>query len=310
MSWKKCHAIFKRSGKNRKALSNLLDLHRNTVYLHLHGIREVSQEVIERYAEGLSRLTNARIEWKDLLDERSEHTETIRPRFQESRGQEGDLETFSQRFRDELLKGDSVGELRDLYCSLTDGHWFWAHLQITGREGPVKGIEYTRAKLKKITVRRMPSTVYERMETPDPMVFGQEWRSDIESSLKKLNRLHRDPGGKKTPSVEELKNLKILIDNESYWPAMAPVWGFLIGDVLIYGKWKIDDWGQIVPRKTAWLVERGGVAHDEFEHYSNLLMHGNPRVETDVEEDAPMVVVPERIRQGKLVARKSSIPKR
>ena len=129
-------------------VAKLLHLSRGTFSSWVGGKRELGQGNVEAIADAMKRAAqavdlSAVIDWRELGGER--RTETVAPKFPQSKGVQWTLLSFGDAFRKSLDQGGH----ENLYCSLTDGHWLWENLprDISGswrRDGGDDGIAVLR----------------------------------------------------------------------------------------------------------------------------------------------------------------------
>ncbi len=192
---------------------------------------------------------------------------TITPTDQ--RPKEGDLHDFAPHLRREL---HNMTEPRVLYAAVTDGKFLMSLLTDVDIDVAERDTKLTTANLSKIELRIMRADLMETLA--NNQIIDEALPRDLRANLHALEGLQRVPWEYRSKRPIPKKLWKSIEVGKQEWPGLPPVWGLLIGDLVMFGPWRVTDHGTYVPSMRGHIAYRSGPGASEFMKYSQLLMTG------------------------------------
>ncbi len=180
-----------------------------------------------------------------------------------------DLHDAITELRTELRR---EGAPRVLYAALYDGSFLTPILRELEGTVPNAKRRLTPSNLSRIEVRIINDTVLRALDGCG--LIEDHLPAALKRNLKQLEDLYRIPAGVAPASIIATTELaKVSVQVET-WPGLPLMWGFLIGDLLVYGRWRTDSSGRYIAASTTYVARRNGRGHCDFEYWSQILRNG------------------------------------
>jgi hypothetical protein len=181
-----------------------------------------------------------------------------------------DLHDVAAIIRKELRRD---GEPRCLYAAISDGSFLAPFLRDTDSRVPDAGKTLTKANINRVEIRMMTPRVIQALH--ERGLVEDHLPQALETNLKLLENLYRVGNGSAAGTQGKAPTPVKIVYDPKYWTGLPLMWGFMIGDMIAYGRWKPDSRGRYVAGNTTWLARREGPGQCDFEYWSRVLETGS-----------------------------------